>query len=362
MGMKKREQQLVGIVWRLGKLYKNPYLLLQCPNCNEKFKVSWEFRNRVFCCTECGYEYGRRAVKVKCSNPNCNTIFEMRLSNKERMEKEGRLYYCGHKCANICLAKQLIESGKMYEKFTDEVRRKMSERMSGENNPMYGKEMHIRRKIRISQALKGSKSNRKGLTWDEFYGTERAEEIRMKAKESKRKYYETHLSWNKGCSLIKILGAERALEVSKIYSEAQKDKKHPWSAGKNNPTCRPEVGEKISKTRIRLGRSKGRNNPMYVHGEAIGGGVQYGNEFTNELKTKIRKRDKFICNICSKTGIVVHHIDYDKYNSSERNLIILCKTCHNKTNTPSQRKNWQLIFEDMIREKYKCTSNVSTVT
>ena len=37
-----------------------------------------------------------------------------------------------------------------------------------------------------------------------------------------------------------------------------------------------------------------------------------------------------MCN--SDKNLVIHHIDYNKMNNDESNLITLCKVCHGKTN------------------------------
>jgi len=61
----------------------------------------------------------------------------------------------------------------------------------------------------------------------------------------------------------------------------------------------------------------------------------YSQEFNNILKTKIKERDNYICQLCNtKTykHLNIHHIDYDKKNNDEENLISLCIPCHLKTN------------------------------
>jgi hypothetical protein len=64
---------------------------------------------------------------------------------------------------------------------------------------------------------------------------------------------------------------------------------------------------------------------------------QYGYNFTIQLKEKIRVRDNFKCQICGvpelelNSRLSIHHIDYNKKNSNENNLVSLCKSCHNKT-------------------------------
>lgn len=67
----------------------------------------------------------------------------------------------------------------------------------------------------------------------------------------------------------------------------------------------------------------------------------YPPEWTYVLRDAIRARDDYRCKRCGRTvaeevrlGLLptlsVHHIDYDKYNCSRRNLITLCSDCHTK--------------------------------
>ena len=68
----------------------------------------------------------------------------------------------------------------------------------------------------------------------------------------------------------------------------------------------------------------------------------YTNNFNKKLRNKIRKRDNFKCQFCGLTQeehfalykrvLHVHHIDYNKKNCDEENLISLCIPCHMKTN------------------------------
>lgn len=73
----------------------------------------------------------------------------------------------------------------------------------------------------------------------------------------------------------------------------------------------------------------------------------YGIEFNEILKEKIRERDK-ICQLCgNKKSESVHHMDYNKRNNQEDNLILLCRSCHTKTN---YNREWWI---DYWRQK-KC--------
>jgi len=73
----------------------------------------------------------------------------------------------------------------------------------------------------------------------------------------------------------------------------------------------------------------GKNNPAYIHGKSHN---PYPKDWTEELKNLIRERDNHLCKHCNKKGNTVHHIDYNKQNCNENNLITLCSKHHLKTN------------------------------
>jgi len=74
----------------------------------------------------------------------------------------------------------------------------------------------------------------------------------------------------------------------------------------------------------------------------------YTKDFNWRLKKKIKERDNYKCQMCdvnestvkqtNKQGLHVHHIDYNKRNSSPDNLISLCPSCHAVTN--GSREIW----------------------
>jgi hypothetical protein len=89
----------------------------------------------------------------------------------------------------------------------------------------------------------------------------------------------------------------------------------------------------------------GENNPAYVHGES---NYPYPKEFSNGFKEKIRNKFNRKCFICGideddcKFKLSVHHIDYNKDNCDEDNLVPLCRHCHSKTN--SNRTYWEKVI------------------
>jgi hypothetical protein len=87
---------------------------------------------------------------------------------------------------------------------------------------------------------------------------------------------------------------------------------------------------------------------------------KYPNEYKRlRREKKIQKRDDFTCQLCGdyfsnphKRGdrkfLTIHHIDYNKKNNQENNLISLCNFCNNSANT--SREQWTKFF----RERLKC--------
>ena len=90
---------------------------------------------------------------------------------------------------------------------------------------------------------------------------------------------------------------------------------------------------------------KGANTPNWTNGNSL---LPYPIEFTYYLKRKIRERDNFKCQNCELSekehhelynqNLHVHHIDYNKFNCYENNLITVCKKCNNNAN--ANRDYW----------------------
>jgi len=93
----------------------------------------------------------------------------------------------------------------------------------------------------------------------------------------------------------------------------------------------------------------GENNPNWRGGISQ---KEYPWNFNVKLKERIRKRDNFTCQLCgcpekeSKRKLDIHHIDYNKENLSETNLVTLCRSCNSKVNWG--RKEWELYFQKEV--------------
>ena len=79
----------------------------------------------------------------------------------------------------------------------------------------------------------------------------------------------------------------------------------------------------------------------------------YGIEFNDKLRGAVRNKYNNTCQLCSKEEsengrkLDVHHIDYDKKNNNEDNLIPLCVSCHTKT-TNSNREEYKKQLKELI--------------
>jgi hypothetical protein len=144
-------------------------------------------------------------------------------------------------------------------------------------------------------------------------------------------------------------------------SSSQFKKQHiPWNKNKKGIYSK-EYREKISiAASKRIGKLnpnfgnhklKGKNNPGYIHGQAQRG---YSYEF-RIIRNKIRKRDNSQCQYCGlleanhKRELCVHHIDYNKENNTDSNLITLCIPCHLDTNF--NRDYWYAYYIYIMEER-----------
>jgi hypothetical protein len=98
---------------------------------------------------------------------------------------------------------------------------------------------------------------------------------------------------------------------------------------------------------------KGKNHPNWKDGSSL---EDYPSEFNTELKEQIRKRDNYKCQNCEmieEENIIVygrildvHHIDYNKENCSQENLITLCQGCNLRANY--NRDYWKELYTNKI--------------
>jgi hypothetical protein len=120
-----------------------------------------------------------------------------------------------------------------------------------------------------------------------------------------------------------------------------------------------------TKRRLELGLidNKGAKCGQWIDGRSY---IKYPRQFDRTLRKRIRNRDKDICQNCSMSDIEhlkilcehlhVHHIDYNKKNCQEDNLITLCKQCNIRANY--NRDYWKDNYKNKVlllnKENKKC--------
>lgn len=230
----------------------------------------------------------------------CHTDYEVivfKVGPKKGLPKRPEQRFCSRKCLNNW--QRIIKwEDRVGKETADKIRKATSERVSGLNNPSCKQEVADK----ISKSLKKTLSENKDMREGEnnpFYGHKHTEAYKKWAHESR-----------KGIRSYTDEGYENQL--------------------KNTP--------------------KLENHPNWKGGISF---EDYDFAFNDTLKNKIKKRDNFECQICGKKdGLMhIHHIDYDKHNSVEENLITLCNSCHSKTNW--RRESWIKFFSPIMEAKYK---------
>ena len=148
-----------------------------------------------------------------------------------------------------------------------------------------------------------------------------------------------------------IVEKKSTAEIGKLYKVASSCIKSHLK--KYGIKTRQGLG-RFKKGRVPWAKGKfGKTHPGWKHGRA---NEPYSSEFNSRLKGLIKNRDNHKCQLCGcseiecLSGLAIHHIDYNKYNSGVKNLISLCFSCHTKTN--SNRKYWQEHFNEKINYLY----------
>jgi len=186
------------------------------------------------------------------------------------------------------------------------------------------------------KSMIGRISNNKGKKWNE--------ESRLKFKEHKKDFIPKHLHTKKVRQKIK----------ETLKNKWKKIPKECWFCKKvylviparNNRTrfCSIKCNSSY--------RFSGERHPNWKGGKSF---EPYSPSFSKHLKEFIRKRDNYRCQECGKEGckrraLDIHHIDYNKKNCSEKNLISLCPSCHVKTNF--KRLDWERYYKNKIEKIY----------
>ena len=145
----------------------------------------------------------------------------------------------------------------------------------------------------------------------------------------------------------KSVRCNRCNNIGRVFSEATRRKLSVTNSSK--PSVH-KVDCVCSFCKAKRGEYSGENNSRWLGRKSY---ELYPITFTPSLKRRIRIRDDNTCMICNKSEeennrkLDVHHIDYNKDNCADDNLISLCKSCHVQTNR--NRDHWQEVCTRMIK-------------
>ena len=169
-----------------------------------------------------------------------------------------------------------------------------------------------------------------------------SEETKRKISESEKGKY---VSDETGKKISEANKGRKFSEETKRKLRLAKKIKPTWNKGLK---LSEEHRKKLSENQWLKGVA-GEKHPNWLGGISF---EPYGIQFDRKLRKKIRERDNHKCQECNFTEdelgykLSVHHIDYDKQNNNENNLISLCKSCHGQTNF--SRSDWQNYFREKL--------------
>ncbi|MBT4135510.1 hypothetical protein HOD75_03490 [archaeon] len=271
-----------------------------------------------------------------------------------------------------------------------------SQANSRENNPYYGKSHseETRRKISSSQLGEKGKKEMRNLVnhvaleieqhragkIDRFstpqelshlYGISRSRIFKY-LKNSDITHSELRYRTNYLASQVQTgeknpnYGRSHSIEIRKKISQINKGRVHSESTRKKMSKSRRGLRHS-EKTKRKLSKlMAGKNNPMHGrtgknHPNWQGGTsfLPYSPEFELVMRPYIRERDEHTCQFCDAEqngkAHCVHHIDHDKDNNSEQNLITLCELCHNNESTSPKdlRAEWIDWCNQKVDETYQ---------
>ena len=238
------------------------------------------------------------------------------------------------------------------QKRSEEVRKKMSETRRGIARRPGGWKQTEETKEKIRQTRLGTKMPTRSQEYrDKISKLHKGKIVSAETREKISLARRGKPSVRKGVKLSDETKEKiRQANIGKKYSEEVRRKVS--EAGKGRAVWNKGITYKSPKQSIAI---KGSKNPNWRGGISF---EEYSEKWNDILREAIRKRDEYKCNGCGLNQEVltgfhkqldVHHIDYNKYNLDQSNLVSLCKSCHAKTNF--NREFWFSFYSKLVSEK-----------
>lgn len=163
-------------------------------------------------------------------------------------------------------------------------------------------------------------------------------EFLLKRRQAIIEHYKTHEHHTKG--------KPKSEEQKKKMSESRKK----WLT--ENPELAKQSFEKSRITNITKGTHK---NEKHINWHGGIDKINVKRTLPESKKEEIRKRDGYRCQQCFrhqselKNKLDTHHIDFNKLNDADNNLITLCHSCHSQLSY--DRDNWTSYFQQKMIER-----------
>ena len=198
-------------------------------------------------------------------------------------------------------------------------------------NPMYGRKHSNESKKRISDSKIGSKSWNEGVVYSKHHHNKICPICKIDFKSYLNKFC------SRKCHSIFMRQIYKKTYINCSYCGKEITIKKSKLNSYINHYCDNKCKNKHASIIYTLDK-----NNNWRGGKSF---EPYSIAFNKSLKDIIRKRDNFTCQVCSemrKQTLCVHHIDYNKNNCKQDNLISLCRKCHGKTSANRMYWEWQL--------------------
>ena len=300
-----------------------PKVICKRIDCDSEYYVKpslFEKGHKKFCSRNCKNKTRDEEVKSRwnmvCAREGCDKKYYILPSKKSA----GLGKYCSHECYGL---------DKRGKSLSDEHK----ENIGKATKKMWEDGVFDAPHIREAYAKQGRST--KGSKW--------TDEQRQSLSEQRKGKIPHHLHTPEVSKKISkaLTGKTQSPESNKKRSDALKGRKFSDEHRKN-----------ISEAH------KGRESDTYLWGDKNpnwrnGASEQaYPNEF-RVIKKQIRERDKSICRIChekqaGRSG-VVHHIDANKDNNAEDNLVLICRRCHGRIHWGRSGDPVILAFRSMLK-------------
>lgn len=185
-----------------------------------------------------------------------------------------------------------------------------------------------------------------------------SEETKNKISKTQKRRLKKNGTYNKGKTFEQLYGKKKAKYLKENLKNKTrkrlKNRKNHWNWKGGKPKCVDCGQQLISYDNKRCYNCYLRN--CIKQRELTN--YKYPFQFNRQLKLKIRTRDKFKCQYCGLherklTGfykhLSIHHIDYNKQNCKENNLITLCAICNTLANF--NRDYWYAYYKYLLNIK-----------